>query len=1091
MSIYKASNLQPHLQEVDVEQNNTFSCQVNTSGTPVYAYKMDILSIDGEKEIYKGNAVELATPIENKEFLDIPNINKQATGMHDLDNGKDYQWKVRTYEAPISSTQQPQTLVCSRFLTGSTKYVIWTNNSDQILMNRWVEFSTIGTNQLMPPPIPNSDNMVLPQEGETFIERKQISWVEKELGWDKNFTKIELEGEFTYNYINGTEFKIFQCSDKHTVNSIFVDPNDEIKLGCFIEIYRARTLIESRRKIVGYSNDTGEIRVQQPFSAIPQNGDTYKIYEYDLVNKEYKEIVFEDVSNKIGGEGIVDSTNFKVITNCWDNNLKQLFIQPNINIKTDETNPNEIVFDNDGVRLDIVKRESSSVIPRKITDITFNKLDNTQWLLSYFNDTDSAKNVVITPKTYYKVYSDFMDSSPNGVFYARKTPEVIMKLRDSSTNTITEYTPINQNKRVKIQPNSFIEKTSEGFLDNYYLEAYNRRGDKLNLVGSEETKNLIVDYNLNLGMVYLQDDFEFTESFPSLDTTCSFKLYKNNDEINFTGINNTFLSCELNDNIYTVVLSKNILINQYDIIKIYLEGLLISKEVKILSVDQSSDDETIITFSADDIKHDNVVAKGDTYLLFDSTGKSEKYFNQLSNYFELFYGWRDVEFKRDWVSENNTLIKYYQYSLYDSDNMLIGQSEEKYDTQLLWEFKGFDSGSNNGALPPTPPIIFPSKYTVELKIVDIYDKVFIQKQNFSIYYKVERGYIPLQIEEVCQEHAVKVVPTVPAKVVSTHLLDEDEKIDLYTATSINISDNALAIPEGYCLNYTQVAGSESGIELPQDFSCYFEFKLGTDKNSFLKNNLTSAKETTIAKFVHNVVKINQYNEEEIVPEELEIRIGSANKFYWDDTTNKYTINPNYMKIRVYNLDAADPTTPLPCFSNGDNYFSIIENDELQEFADITDVSFALQKAIENDDKYQIVEQLPYENAEKGKYYIPISESGDNGIIYRAEHIYLYDGAYYILQVNRDYVYLENLNQMDDATYDNLEVPEILRGENGEILWSVQSSDEEKNKWIDAKYITQTNIDLLSKKWFKLYLTGKTQNNIEDIHCTIKISNERG
>ena len=90
MSIYKASNLQPHLQEVDVEQNNTFSCQVNTSGTPVYAYKMDILSIDGEKEIYKGNAVELATPIENKEFLDIPNINKQATFMHDLYNCKYY-----------------------------------------------------------------------------------------------------------------------------------------------------------------------------------------------------------------------------------------------------------------------------------------------------------------------------------------------------------------------------------------------------------------------------------------------------------------------------------------------------------------------------------------------------------------------------------------------------------------------------------------------------------------------------------------------------------------------------------------------------------------------------------------------------------------------------------------------------------------------------------------------------------------------------------------------------------------------------------------------------------------------------------------
>ena len=54
-----------------------------------------------------------------------------------------------------------------------------------------------------------------------------------------------------------------------------------------------------------------------------------------------------------------------------------MFIQPNINIKPDLTNPNELVFDQTGVRVDIIKTTSTTVIPGKITDITFDKLDNT------------------------------------------------------------------------------------------------------------------------------------------------------------------------------------------------------------------------------------------------------------------------------------------------------------------------------------------------------------------------------------------------------------------------------------------------------------------------------------------------------------------------------------------------------------------------------------------------------------------------------------------------------------------------------------------------------------------------------------------
>ena len=156
--------------------------------------------MDGETKIYDGNPTMLDKPVQNKEDLKIPSVSKYSTGMSELNNGKDYQWQVRTYEAPLNSTNQPQTLICSGYLTGSTRYVIWTNNSDQLAIDRWVEFETVGTNQLMPVPVPNSNNMVLPANGETYRERKQISWIEKDLGWQKAITKIELEDEFKYNY---------------------------------------------------------------------------------------------------------------------------------------------------------------------------------------------------------------------------------------------------------------------------------------------------------------------------------------------------------------------------------------------------------------------------------------------------------------------------------------------------------------------------------------------------------------------------------------------------------------------------------------------------------------------------------------------------------------------------------------------------------------------------------------------------------------------------------------------------------------------------------------------------------------------------
>ena len=160
--------------------------------------------------------------------------------MSKLVNGKDYKWGARIYDAIVGSTAQPKTLVCSGYLLGSTRYVLWTTTDytttpDALVMDRWIEFNMSNQSNYLPVPNPNPDNMVLPTGA--YRERKQISWVENELGWNKNFIKIELEEPFTYNYKDETEFQVYLCSDQHTQTSVFIDPNDVIERGYYIEIY--------------------------------------------------------------------------------------------------------------------------------------------------------------------------------------------------------------------------------------------------------------------------------------------------------------------------------------------------------------------------------------------------------------------------------------------------------------------------------------------------------------------------------------------------------------------------------------------------------------------------------------------------------------------------------------------------------------------------------------------------------------------------------------------------------------------------------------------------------------------------------------
>lgn len=469
--IYKASSLSPNLNEIDIlsTSRNPFQAQVNTLGTSVKAYSVNILSGDGATTILNQPSQALGQEIRNKEQLSltltVPKSGDQVTFVEEgkkgltttakcedgqtLQNGKDYQWNIRMYEnhSPRTTDEDPTTLVCSGFTVGSTTSVIWVDLSniskesdkqvvkDQLKYDRWIEISASSKNDgMMAITLPNEDNLAYPTTW-PYRERRQINWVYTDLGWNKDVIKIELTESFTYNYTNGKTFTLYNVSDQHTLNNFYVEPNDDIELGNYISLNNNDSV---KRKIIGYGQETGEIRLQEGFTTVPQNGDTYKLWTKDLTSSSSQfsqKTYHSSAERKVGGAAITNS-NFKIMTSYWNSEADhQIFIQPNINIKSDALNPPQIVWEN-GVRLNIMQEISTlgQYVAGKKTDITFNKLDNTQWLLKgnckiATQSTGDIQQIII-PQTDYTVYTDFMDSIPNAVLYARQAPTLGIKYKD-------------------------------------------------------------------------------------------------------------------------------------------------------------------------------------------------------------------------------------------------------------------------------------------------------------------------------------------------------------------------------------------------------------------------------------------------------------------------------------------------------------------------------------------------------------------------------------------------------------------------------------------------------------------------------------
>lgn len=854
MAIYKPSNFYPNLEEIDLDENNTFSCQINTSGNSVKAYQLKFLTEDNV-EVAKKNAVNLSSYVKNKAFLNIENIN--STNYSELTNGNNYKWTIRVYDAPLNSTSQPDTLICSGFLVGSTENVIWTTNNKKIEAERWIEFKT--TSSQMMPLLETETDLTLPTG--TYTERHKIDWVTTDLGNDKNITKIETDEAFTYNYINNTTFSLYQCSDQHGYNNVFVDPNDEIEVGMGIDIFNGGTSINSNNvsKIIGYSADTGEIRVQEPFKSIPVNGYTYKLYKKNDSGL-WQQISFTEPSNLIGGAAITDSS-FKVMTNYYSSSTKNLFIQPNINIKSDATNPNEIVF-NDGTRVDIVQNINSSG-----KDITFNKLDNTQWIVTIPSSTSSFP---VIPKTKYKIYSDFMDSMPENIFYAKKSPTIQIQYKN-----------------------------------------YN--------IAKEEYVNIS-------------------------ETPTEYKSF------------------------------------------------------------------------------------------------------------------RDVSFKTLWTSEQNVLIKNYQYLLYDVNMNLISESDIIYDNELEWHFRGLDTSRNEN---------IPNQYFIKIIIEDEFGKIFEKQNTFYIFYNINETITPLVVNLNCDQTSFDIEFTTPIYVETSNALNK-ETVEV---ENVDFRNGYLNIPLDNVANYSKiVAEEELYVDIPEEFSYITCFQLSKD----LIYSIPSSNDNTIL-----LLQIGHKNNLNTI-DYYSLKLGSFEKLYFHEQDSTITVqeNPNQFKLQLFKNEE---TEPLQCF-DGENYYDLSEQVEGKDLIKSSKINFALQDNSEN--IYEKVSILP-NIGESGKKYI-LTENYTIGITNYSKGIYTYTNSKWIKDLSVEYIFIDSLNTAPSLSFDDLNVPDNCRGGDNATINYIDTN----NVFIEASNIDY-NAETISNKWIRVFLYIKSSNTGDIVNCSIDLLKERG
>lgn len=1146
--IYKPSQLLPNLNEIDIlsEDGNTFSAQVNTLGSSVKAYSVNVLSEDGATDILISNSQNLGVEIQNKEQISLTGIvennlsgensvitfkekSKKPTTLtahteegQYFQNGKNYQWNIRMYEnhSPRLETELPTTQICSGFTVGSTTSVIWVDLSglsteeekqkvkDQLKYDKWVEISLENKDDLMMPlTLPNKNGLDYPTTW-PYKERRQINWVYTDLGWNKDIVKLELVDKFTYNYKNGKSFTLYNVSDEHTDTSFYVEPNDDIELGNYISIGDGDAT--TAKKIIGYGQLTGEIRLQEALSAIPENGQTYKLWEKNLSDNTFTEKKYSSTVERIvGGKAITDSS-FKIMTSYWNSETDhQIFVQPNINIKSDALNPPQIVWEN-GVRLNIKQVISNlgQYVAGKKSDITFNKLDNTQWVLKNNCTVDSRSlgNVedIIVPQSNYQVYTDFMDSLPNAIIYARSTPTIIVKYKDyrEADDDNIEYNNIDSAVPAPWRDISFVGQwESPDKVESKYYHYY------LYLVDNYNNEILISES----GDIY---DFLFKWEFKGVDSNNFYKVrlmicdkYGKEFQSDF------IFYVEYKTYISTIPLSTSIICEEQ---AVKLESV---SSVYVTSVDKGEEK----TVTSDDVKLSN----DSEYYYLDTTN------NKILNYKQI----TDIK---------NTPIQFPQVFSFFTKFRFPYVNESSLDKV------GFFNQITGNEMKTLMEIAH-SNYT-EFYLQEV-DEVLYDELYSTLYTRQANQYL------------VEAINTHPNGILlvlytdsTTPLKDSSGNIIYFTLKEYNTSSSKIVITEKFdtlVMNFDhyvyydkiekQEIGSslslaEAGLNRREIYLSIFTDESTSDNRKKVVYYNKQTGEITLAEDLildsYNNLNYKAYtlkSENNFIPlpsgtdgnitlggDLYTVKVGRLDNFTIDTENKIIKKNSNALKMKIFKNNS---TTPLFCFDDGKSDSYDLKNLLTSSGIEISNkIRFALQyKYYTNEDGTPIVngfgeKQIKYELVDEFKeesfYMNPdviyiLTKDIIFGPVWKGPTTY-YIGEYkyvinedgngdWILQVDTEYMYLDEGGDYKDEDGKSLNVvidPSLVENSSSttpSYRWGPDSNStktEEEFIWMPNAYAArQTNLNLISQKWFDFSLFVDNSKDSNPVLSTIVLADD--
>lgn len=166
-------------------------------------------------------------------------------------------------------------------------------------------------------------------------------------------------------------------------------------------------------KIIGWDPDTNEIRFENELERELEWYDTYEIWEKVINSADLKGAYYKKLTDPLK---IDNYWTYSQSSNIINNNSNELFVQPNINMKSDKYYMPQLIFNN---KVYNIKYNFNTITGLLFEDNSLFNIENSQYRLKPVEMVNDILNL-----EWYKVNSGFIDSSPENYFYAKDRVEL-------------------------------------------------------------------------------------------------------------------------------------------------------------------------------------------------------------------------------------------------------------------------------------------------------------------------------------------------------------------------------------------------------------------------------------------------------------------------------------------------------------------------------------------------------------------------------------------------------------------------------------------------------------------------------------------